>query len=163
MKFWVSSAFLFYSPPTFSNPISKIEINQNFFLCKSYSKTSKKILNSWTWTGTKTKDLQGSQAFLGRFNLGKQHKLRVQGCQVWGDKRNVYVSSKKKIICIQRWGKSFPNDNPFFVFQNLYPCYRCILNELQELYGFYGRQGSEAKCTILAYFFFEIFPIYVLS
>ena len=42
MKFWVSSAFLFYSPPTFSNPISKIEINQNFFLCKSYSKTSKK-------------------------------------------------------------------------------------------------------------------------
>ena len=42
MKFWVSSAFLFYSPPTFSNPISKIEINQNFFLCKSYRKTSKK-------------------------------------------------------------------------------------------------------------------------
>ena len=95
MKFWVSSAFLFYSPPTFSNPISKIEINQNFFLCKSYSKTSKKILNSWTWTGTKTKDLQGSQAFLGRLNLGKQHKLRVQGGQVWGDKKCVRHLTEK--------------------------------------------------------------------
>ena len=59
-------------------------------------------------------------------------------------------------------GKNYPQccltflDKPFFVFQNLYPCYRCILNELQKLYGFYGRQGSEAKCTILAYFFGDL-------
>ena len=177
MNYWVRSAFLFYSPPTFSNPISKIEINQNFFLCKSYSKTSKKILNSWTWTGTKTKDLQGSKAFLGRLNLGKQYKLRFQGGQVWGDKK-MYMSPHRKISSLF-WGKRSTSlevrkknspqccliflDNPFFVFQNFYPCYRCILNELQKLYGFYGRQGSEAKCTILAYFFLKIFPIYVLS
>ena len=134
MKFWVSSAFLFYSPPTFSNPISKIEINQNFFLCKSYSKTSKKILNSWTWTGTKTKDLQGSQVFLGRFNLGKQHKLRVQGGQVWCDKECMCHLTEKfhlyfweKDQCHQRWGKTSPQccltflDNPFFVFQTSIP------------------------------------------
>ena len=146
MKFWVSSAFLFYSPPTFSNPISKIEINQNFFLCKSYSKTSKKILNSWTWTGLKPRIYRAAKHFWGASIRENFHCIFI--C-ILGEKDQRH----------KRWGKTSPQccltflDNPFFVFQNLYPCYRCILNELQKLYGFYGRQGSEAKCTILAYFF----------
>ena len=100
----------------------------------------------------------------------KQHKLRVQDGQVWGDTK-MYMSPQRKISSVF-WGKTInvargeennsPQccltflDNPFFVFQNLYPCYRCILNELQKLYGFYGRQGSEAKCTILAHFFGDL-------
>ena len=83
----------------------------------------------------------------------------------------MYMSPQRKISSVF-WGKTInvargeennsPQccltflDNPFFVFQNLYPCYRCILNELQKLYGFYGRQGSEAKCTILAHFFGDL-------